>query len=129
MQEPPETVMSNRRDHPVSIRFKPEEYAQLVAKAGTTPISTFVRRFVLDEVASRRSGWKAAPVKDQAALAKVLALLGQDSRVQAFKRSAQQIDDGTADCDGDTRQQIAACHAMLADILSLLMRALGAGKR
>ena len=121
--------MSNRRDHPVSIRFKPEEYAQLVAKAGTTPISTFIREFVLDAVASRRSGWKAAPVKDHAALAKVLALLGQDSRVQAFKRTAGQVDDGTADCDGETRQQIAECHAMLAEILSVLMQALGVEKQ
>ena len=38
--------MPRSRDHIISIQFKPEEYAELAAEAGTTPIGTFVHETV-----------------------------------------------------------------------------------
>ena len=121
--------MPKSRDHVISIRFKPEEYAELTAKAGAAPIGTFVRETVLDEAAPRSSGWRAAPVEDHTALAQILALLGPHPRIQEFKRAARQVEDGTAESGSEVAQRIAECHSMLADVLSLLMRALGAEKR
>ncbi|MEM9279992.1 MAG: hypothetical protein AAGA76_15605 [Pseudomonadota bacterium] len=121
--------MPNPPDHRLTLRFKPDEYAVLKAKAGDKPLSTFVRATVLETATIRRKKAKAAPIIDHKAIAQILALLGQHELVQAFKDSGRDTDSGVKPADDETRLLLKECRDLLAAIHNLLMRALRVAKR
>ncbi len=117
--------MPRQTDHRISLRLKPEEYAQITAKAGDTPLSTFIRHTVLGACATKRAKPQRRVNMDTALAAKILARLGQHDLIQDFKAVAKDVEDGTLDTDDARLHRIDACHAMLSYIRALLMQALG----
>jgi hypothetical protein len=117
--------MSKTPDHRTTIRFKPDEYALVTAKAGKKPVSTFLRDLALEKAAQRRKAHSPAPLKDQKALAQILALLGQHKLVNAFKQAQRHIDNGVKPTDDETLMLLRECRDLLASIHALLLRALG----
>lgn len=117
--------MPRQTDHRITLRLKPEEYAQITAKAGDTPLSTFIRQTALGGSASKRSKPQRRVMLETALAAQILARLGQHDLVQDFKTATKNVEDGTLDTDDAHLHRIDACHAMLSDIRALLMEALG----
>lgn len=122
-------VMSISPDHRLTLRFKPDEYAVLKAKAGDRALSSYVREVVLEKAAQRRKNIKAAPSKDRQALAQVLALLGQNELVRDFRRVSRHVEDGLVFANEETQSQLNDTEELLARIHQLLMRALGVAER
>ena len=97
----------------------------MVAKAGQTPLSSFVRDLALDKVSKQRALPKRAPVKDHVALAQILAMLGRAnlfSNLTGLDRAAKL---GIVDLDDDAKSALAQSCQDIANIKALLMSALG----
>ena len=121
--------MSKSTNHRITIRFKPDEYALVMEKAGSKPASTFLRELALKKAAKQRKGYKHAPVSDHKSLAQILALLGQHKLVKAFKQADKQISDGIQSTDDETILLLRECRDLLSKIHKLLVRALGGSGR
>ena len=117
--------MPKTPDHRITIRFKPDEYVLVAAKAGKKPVSTFLRELALEKAAQKRKANMPAPLKDQKALAQILALLGQHELVSAFKQAQRDIDDGIQPADDETLILLRECRDLWASIHALLLRVLG----
>ncbi len=114
--------MPRPSDHRITIRLKPEEYARVVARAGDKPLAPFIREIVLSGVAAKRKPTARRVRMDDQTAAQILAMLGQDDRVQAFQRAAR---DGEETLDAELAKDIRAGRVFLKDIRDLLMQALG----
>ncbi|MDJ0628820.1 MAG: hypothetical protein QNJ44_11215 [Rhodobacter sp.] len=121
--------MPAKPDRRLTIRFTPEEYAEIAAKAGSQPVSSFLRETVLCDAASRRKSRTPAPIKDHGALAQVLALLGTHALTTTFKSAARAAENGTFVPDELTEASIATGLDALQELKSVLMRALGVTER
>lgn len=120
-------AMSRPSAHRITIRLKPEEYAQIVAKAGDVPLAAFVRQTVLEKASKKRANPVRQPKIETKQAAMLLARLGQHELVLGFKAAARDTEIGIVDANEETQQKIADCHAMLRGIRSMLMEALGRG--
>lgn len=108
----------------ITIRFTPEEYTRLEAMAGDKALSSFVRECVLGKAAKRKApSCKYSLERQQAA--QILALLGQDTRVAAFKISASAVEDGIVEADQQTLQDIQTCRDLLLEVRDRLIAAQG----
>ncbi|TRW95239.1 hypothetical protein FNJ84_17170 [Paracoccus sp. M683] len=112
---------------PFSLRLSPEDRKRLDAAAGELPLGAYIKAKLFDgDLPSvRRRG--AAPVKDHAALAQLLGMLGQvrlahdlGTLADAAKIGALPV---TPELEDDLGKALAAVIAMRAE----LMRALGYG--
>lgn len=121
--------MPQRTDHRLTIRFTREEFAEISAKAGNTPLAAFVRERVLEKVSDRRRSPGHAPVKDHVALAQVLALLGPSPLVGSFREAARGIENGSIAASDDLDAVLRAAATDLSEIKTLLMTALGVAER
>lgn len=121
--------MSRRTDHRLTIRFTGEEYAELKAKAGGTPLASYARRQLLDETTAKRKSPKNAPIKDHVALAQVLALLGASDLVSTFRDAMRGARDGVVPRSQETDVLLTQIARTLAEIKRLLVRALGIAER
>uniref|UniRef100_UPI003BAB2F23 hypothetical protein n=1 Tax=Stappia sp. TaxID=1870903 RepID=UPI003BAB2F23 len=117
--------MPKTPDHRTTIRFKPDEYALVTAKAGKKPVSTFLRGLALEKAAQKRKENRPAPLKDQKALAQILALLGQHKLISTFRQAQRDIDNGVKPADDETVILLRECRDLLTSIHALLLRALG----
>ena len=121
----PNTLMSNRPDPRLTIRLPPEEYAELKAKAGTKPLASFARELLVESAARRRNTRTRAVIQDQAAVAQILALLGTSATVQAFRDAVAGTANGTLPTSENIEGSLAIVAEDIAQIRSLLMKALG----
>jgi hypothetical protein len=111
--------MSQAKDPRVTIRFTPEEYAELRAKAGDQALSVFLREAGLAAAAQKRRKTQARPRLDAQAAAAILARLAVHPHVVAFKAAAE------VDVMGEHDAQTATCQALLTEVRGLLLAALG----
>lgn len=117
--------MPQPSSHRITIRLTGEEYLELKAKAGDTPLSTYLRNTALAESAKKRKTPVRPPKADQKALAQVLALLSQSDALRALKDiNALAFDDPDA-----AQAEIAQVLSDLHTIKTLLMLALGVAPR
>lgn len=121
--------MSRHADHRITIRFKPEEYAVLKAKAGNVPLAQFVREQALGAAATKRNSPTRAPHGADRAIARILALLGSSPLVTEFRGVAKAVDDATAPRTDAIEERLAQIDDHLAAIRQHLMRALGVAER
>lgn len=121
--------MPSQPDHRVTIRLKPSEYAILQKKAGGKPLSTYSRGLLLDQAAAVRTKSKPAPVKDHAALAQVLALLGSSSLMKQFRYAERAIQDGVSIQERDEQLALQQIARDIAEIKAYLMQALGVSEQ
>lgn len=114
--------MPSKPDHRLTIRFTPEEYARLQAKAGDTALSAFLRQAALGEATATRSKPLRRPKADQRVLATILAHLSVHPLVQSFKEADRDTDNIT---DPATTDSLDRCARLLEDVRAMLMQALG----
>ena len=115
--------MPRKTDHRITIRFTPEEYALIQAKAGDAPLGRFVREAALGNAVTQREKAQRRPGLPAQQAAQILALLGQSQHVAAFREAANDVQDGIA--DEDAHRAIASCYPLLNEVRDLLMQALG----
>ena len=121
--------MPNRPDPRLTIRLTPEEYAEVKTKAGAKPMASFARELLLEKARQRRAARARAVMRDQAAYARILAMLGTSTTVQAFSEAVRGAADGTLPTSDDIEASLDAVAADIAEIKRLLMRALGVAER
>lgn len=110
---------------PFSLRLTAEERARLERMAGSKPLGTYIRDRLLGEDASPRRARRREPVKDQAALAQLLGMLGQMRLSSNLNQIAKGANLGTLPVTPELEEDLAkACAAILA-MKTELMRALG----
>mgnify|MGYP007055200710 CR=1 FL=1 len=112
--------MTRTPDHRLTIRFTPQEYAHLQAKAGNTALCAFVRTAALGDAATQRAKPLPRPKTDQRVLAAILARLSVHPLVQSFKEVQ-----GAPDATTDESAKLDASSALLEDLRAMLMQALG----
>lgn len=109
----------------LSVRFTAEEKANLTARAGATPLSTFIRDTLLEAATREPRRRRRSPVADQEALARVLAALGQSRLSSNLNQLARATNVGALEIDAETTSSLQQAMADIAEIRALLMRALG----
>lgn len=116
---------------PFSIRLTDEEKRHLVERAGGRPLGAFVRDLVLakgSRVPRKRMRRAPTPVKDHAALARVLAALGQTRMANNLNQLARAVNIGVLPVNAETESDISEACSAIAAIRRDLMQALGVAK-
>jgi Bacterial mobilisation protein (MobC) len=110
---------------PFSLRLSFEERAQLERDAAGLSLGAYVRSRIFDSTnpAPRHRG--KFPVKDQEALASVLAMLGQSRLGNNLNQLARAANLGTLEVSPDTEAALKAACRDIASIRHMLMVALG----
>lgn len=110
---------------PFSLRLTQDEKAQLLAEAGHKPLGFYIRERLFGANAAPRKRQGNSPVKNQEALARVLAALGQSRLSANLNQLAKAVNTGslpvTPETEADLQQ---ACHEVSA-LRADLLRALG----
>ena len=108
-----------------TIRLTDDEKRLLLERAGQVPLGIYVRGLILG--ADVRQKRRSTPLKDNTALARVLAALGQSRLASNVNQLAKLANIGALPMTPETETEIAnACAAISAMRRDLLM-ALGAG--
>lgn len=110
---------------PFSLRLSEEERAMLETAASGMPLGPFIKAKLFDgDLAPRRTRGQA-PVKDHAALARALGLLGNLRLANNLNQLAKAVNMGTLPLSPEVEEELmATCAAVLA-IRRELMKALG----
>lgn len=110
---------------PFSIRLTEAEKSLLLTYAGRIPLGTYIRNALLSGDVQAKRRRMVSPLADHAALARVLAALGQSRLSNNLNQLAKAVSIGALRVTPETETEIAdACRALSA-MRSDLMRALG----
>ncbi len=105
-----------------TIRFTGEEKRLLIERAGNVPLGIYIRGLILG--ADVRQKRRSAPLKDDTALARVLAVLGQSRLSSNLNQLAKAVHIGalpvTPETEGEIVAACAAVSAMRGDLLAAL---------
>ena len=117
----------------LSVPMSPEQMADLARRAGRAPLSAFARAQLFpandNEPAPAIRTRRAAPVRDDAALAEVLAKLGKTDLGGSLREMAQLARLGALPLTPETEAEVQKACRDIADIKTLLMKALGIRER
>ncbi len=117
-----------KKQPPFSLRLTFEERARLEELAGDEPLGRYIRRKVFDGkgVKKRRArSRQRRPIKDEASLARLLAMLGQSRIANNLNQLAKMAHLGTLPVLPDTERDIRRACADVALMRRELLRALG----
>lgn len=110
---------------PFSLRLSASERAQLEQAAGGAPLGAYIRAKLLGDGVTPRKPQRPQPVKDHAALAQVLGMLGNMRLANNLNQLARSANIGTLPLTPEVEEELMrACAAVLA-MRAELMRALG----
>ena len=109
------------RPHPFSIRLSATERAQLEAEAQGMPLGAYIKRKALNGPALRQR----ASIADRAALAQILALLGQSRIANNLNQLAHAANLGILEQTPEEQAELAFCLASIAQMRGLLIQSLG----
>ena len=105
-----------------TLRLTDDEKRLLTERAGEVPLGIYIRGLILE--ADVRQKRRSAPLKDNTALARVLALLGQSRLSSNLNQLAKAVNIGalpvTPETEGEIVSACAAVSAMRADLLAAL---------
>lgn len=110
---------------PFSLRLTFEERARLERDAGGMPWGAYIRSRIFDGAPSKRRRRTKRPVKDQQALAKVLAELGKARLANNLNQLAKAVHTGSLPVTPDTEKAIREACAEVYWLRKTLMEALG----
>lgn len=110
---------------PFSLRLTFEERAALQQAAGDLPLGCYIRNRILGDNEAKPRRQRRAPVADQAALAKVLAVLGQSRLSNNLNQLARAVNSGSLPVTPDTDKAIREACADVRHMRMELLRALG----
>jgi hypothetical protein len=116
----------------LSVPVSPEQRAQLERRAGREPLSAYARGLLFpanDNAPPSPPRRIAAPVKDHAALASVLAKLGASGIAPSLQEMARLSRLGALPLSSEIEAAMQQACRDVADIKSLLMTALGIRER
>ncbi|NKX63272.1 hypothetical protein HEP89_04110 [Labrenzia sp. 5N] len=112
---------------PFSLRLTFEERALLERQAAGMSLGAYIRSQILgDDVTPRRTRGKF-PVKDQAALGRVLAGLGASRLSANLNQLARAVNTGILPVTPETDESLKEACAAIEDMRCALMEALGKG--
>ena len=114
-----------KRTPPFSIRLTFEERARLERNAGTLGVSAYIKSLLFAEDAPRYRARSKSPVKDQQALAEVLACLGASRIANNLNQLAHAANLGNLYFDDPTCAVLTQACADIRVMRQLLMKALG----
>lgn len=110
---------------PFSLRLSAEERARLEAAAAGMPLGSYIKAKLFNGDLSPRRTRGSAPVKDHAALAQVLGMLGNMRLASNLNQLALSANIGTLPLTPEVEEELAlACAAVIA-MRAELLRALG----
>lgn len=118
-----------KRTPPVSIRFSDEERAWLEKRAGSVPVSRYIKDAVLSGSGVKRKPKRQSPVKDHKALARVLSALGRSEIPRTLNYILALTEAGSSMRDMVIEQEM---HWMRDDVAAMradLLKALGLDRR
>ena len=114
-----------KREAPFSLRLTFDERTRLRQAAGDLPIAAYIKSLLFaDDAPVYRTRGKA-PVKDQKALAELLACLGASRIANNLNQLARAANSGSFYFDRESKAQIAAACGDIQVMRQLLMSALG----
>lgn len=110
---------------PFSLRLNIEERAKLEAAAAGMPLGPFIKAKLFDSDLSPRRTRGQAPVKDHAALARALGLLGNLRLANNLNQLAKAANKGALPLSPEVEEELLATCAAILAIRMELMKALG----
>ena len=114
-----------KKPPPFSLRLNAEERQRLETAAADMPLGSYIKARLFDGDLSPRRTRGRAPVKDHAALAQVLGMIGNMRLASNLNQLAKSANIGTLPLTPDVEEELAsACAAVIAMRVEL-MRALG----
>ena len=113
-----------RRPAPFSIRLTPEERSRLETEAQGMPLGAYVKAKALGDPPLKR----ASSVEDRRALAQALALLGKTHYANNLNQLAHLANMGALPLTPDVIEELASTIEVIAEVRSLLLKALGVRK-
>lgn len=131
-EERPKPVTAKTR-RILSVPMTPEQMAELARRAGRSTVSAYVRGQLFPAndntpVSSNRTRG-AAPARDEAALAAILAMLGKTDLGSSLREIARLARLGALPLTTELEADIQMACRDIADIKMLLMKALGIRER
>lgn len=114
-----------KKPPPFSLRLNAEEREMLEVAAAGMPLGSYIKAKLFDGDLSPRRTRGQAPVKDHAALAQVLGMIGNMRLANNLNQLAKSANIGTLPLTPEVEDELAtACAAVIA-MRAELMRALG----
>jgi hypothetical protein len=110
---------------PFSLRFTVEERQTLESLAGTMPLGSYIKSRLFADGAPPKLARTRNPVRDDRALAQVLARLGESRMASNLNQLAHAANIGALDCDDEVAAALTAACADIRAMRSMLMTALG----
>lgn len=115
-----------KRTPPFSLRLTREERRSLEVQANGEPLGSFIRsRLFVDEDRDRRPVRYGCAADKRTALAQILALLGQSNITRNLDALAQATRSGSLPLPAKIEILIYTAHLDIAEIKSMLLKALG----
>jgi hypothetical protein len=125
----PKKKRRRRRNAPLSVRLTPAERADLEARAGDVPVSTYAKGLLFAVTARPARLSSRNPTLDHQIIGQLLGALGRAEIAPHLRELAEAARSGSLPLDEITTAQLhEACHDV-ALMRSELMRALGVGDR
>ncbi|MDX3973485.1 hypothetical protein [Shinella sp.] len=106
-----------------TLRLTDDEKRLLIERAGDVPLGIYIRSLILG--ADVRQKRRSAPLKDDTALARVLALLGQSRLSSNLNQLAKAVHIGALPVTPETESDIVAACAAVSAMRGDLLAALG----
>ncbi|MBB4286074.1 plasmid mobilization relaxosome protein MobC [Roseospira goensis] len=117
---------------PFSIRLTPEERQALENRAGRQALGAYIRARLFEDQGEEQSPRRTArrpAIKDDKALAQVLALLGQSHLAGNVNQLARAANSGSLPMTPEVRAALTDASADIADMKAALMQALDIRER
>lgn len=114
-----------KREAPFSLRLSFEERTRLAKAAGDLPMAAYIKSLLFADDAPVVRTRGRTPVKDEKALAEVLACLGASRIANNLNQLARAANSGSFYFDRETKAQINAACGDIRVMRQLLMQALG----
>ncbi|MGL1921226.1 MAG: hypothetical protein OCD03_09365 [Hyphomicrobiales bacterium] len=114
---------------PLSLRLTPEERQALEKAASGISLSAYIRKCIFGKTAKPRKVRSRVPIKDEEALAQVLALLGQTRIANNLNQIAFEANCGSLLMDEETENEINKACTHIAFMRAELIKALGLSER
>lgn len=115
--------MSGSRPSPFTIRLTASERAALEQRAAGYPLGSFIKAILFADQTRLRSRRRA--VADEAALGRVLALLGRSHMANNFNQLAKAANMGALPVTPELEAELSAACADIRRMRSELLKALG----
>ena len=117
-------LYSAKSPKPFSLRLSAAEKAELLSRAGSTPLGAYIRSQLLENGQSPRRARKS-PIQDERALAKLLGELGKAKLANNLNQLARAANSGSLATTKDTEQALAEACREVRWMRDTLMLALG----